>query len=85
MQSSVHFRYEPLLTRLVNEYQLFWTPEEKSRCLNIILQLQKPCHPERTFQDTPESALATGNPGVPSSVRLDVLPVQCALAGPAGC
>jgi hypothetical protein len=52
------FRYEPLLTSLVSEYQLFWSPEEKSKCLTELLSLQQPCHPERLFRDAPECALA---------------------------
>lgn len=70
--------YEPLISKLIREYQLYWTPEEKSRWLTQNLRLRQPCHAERKFQQVPESSFALSVTGTVPVVCAELL--ECAPA-----
>jgi hypothetical protein len=55
---------EPLLKKIIDNYSLSWAPEEKNRFLTDVLDLRRPAHADRVFQDQPLCTASLGCDGV---------------------
>jgi hypothetical protein len=55
---------EPLLKKIIENYHLTWPPAQKSQFLTEVLELHKPAHANRLFQDLPLCTATLGCHGV---------------------